>query len=196
MKDYSDIINSDTFKVDKRKAVKMINALIIDTWMLSFADSIKNPFMDTLMPFITKLGDKGIIWIIIAMLLIYFPKYRRYGLAMVIALFITLVVGEGIIKPIVARTRPYMQLDFNILINDPITYSFPSGHTASSFAAFGIFLFGIKKFIIPSGILAFLISFSRIYLGVHYFTDVLAGAALGMVISYYTVRFYLNKKKI
>lgn len=180
----------------KEKVVKMTNMLIIDTWMMSLADSLEHPFLDAVMPFITRLGDKGVIWIIIAMLLIYFPAYRRYGIAMIIALFVTLIAGEGIIKPIVARTRPYMQLDFDILIKDPITYSFPSGHTSSSFAAFGIFLLGMKKFIIPSGILAFLISFSRIYLGVHYFTDVLAGAVLGLLISYLTLKLYLKKNTV
>ena len=167
---------------------------MIDIFVLEFMNNISNPLFDNVMPFITKQGDKGLIWILLALIMLYYKQTRTYGIAIIMALLLTLVLGEGIIKNIIQRDRPFIKHSFDVIINHPISYSFPSGHTASSFTVLGIFLFGIKKYRFSCFILAFLIAFSRLYLGVHYFTDVLGGAVLGLVDAYLVYRLYLRKQ--
>lgn len=101
---------------------------------------------------------------------------------------------NNISNPLFDNVMPFIKHSFDVIINHPISYSFPSGHTASSFTVLGIFLFGIKKYRVSCFILAFLIAFSRLYLGVHYFTDVLGGAVLGLVDAYLVYRLYLRKQ--
>lgn len=100
------------------------------------------------------------------------------------ALVLTTTVGEGIIKHLIRRIRPFSDIDQNtLLISKPITYSFPSGHSASSFAAAGIFIATSNPFAIYAIIIAALIAFSRLYLNVHYPTDVISGIILGLICS-------------
>ena len=167
---------------------------MIDTMVLEFIRQIQNPFFDFIMPIFTILGDKGFIWIILGVSLLFFRKSRIYGVAVLLSLLLTVILGEVIIKPLVHRARPFITHGFEILINGPTSYSFPSGHTASSFAVFGIFLFAIKKYRLTCFVLAFLIAFSRIYLGVHYFSDVVAGVVLGLLDAYIIYRFDLKNK--
>ncbi len=166
---------------------------MIDKIVFDFMMQIHNPLFDFVMPIITRLGDKGFIWICLALVLLGFKKSKRYGIAILLSLLLTVILGEVIIKPMVQRIRPFIFYSLDILIEGPISFSFPSGHTASSFSVFGIFLFAIKKYRLPCFILAFLIAFSRLYLGVHYFTDVVAGGALGLIDAYIVYRFYLKK---
>ncbi len=164
-----------------------------DLFVLEFMSALSNPLLDRIMSFITKLGDKGLIWILLAFVLIFRRNTRIYGIAIIIALSFVTILGEGIIKNLVQRNRPFIEYGFDILIKPPTSYSFPSGHTASSFAVLGIFLFSIKKYRCICFILAFLIAFSRLYLGVHYFSDVLAGAIIGTGAAYLVDRLYLKK---
>ena len=142
--------------------------------------------LDSIMPYITKLGDAGIFWIALALILLIPKKTRRTGAAMGVAMVIGLIVGNGIIKPLVARPRPFnisntiLPKD-QLLISAPTDYSFPSGHTLASFeAATALYkdhtLYGFAAFV-----LAILIAFSRIYLQVHYPSDVFGGAILGFL---------------
>lgn len=141
-------------------------------------------FLDTVFPFITKLGDGGLLWIALAVFFLLFKKTRKIGISMGISLIIGYLVGNLFLKNVIARTRPYdFNSDFSILISKLSDYSFPSGHTLSSFeGATSIFLRN-KKWGTPALIVATLIAFSRLYLYVHYPTDVLAGAVLGIAIS-------------
>lgn len=141
--------------------------------------------MDSVMTFITGLGDGGKIWIACTILLLLIPKTRKAGLAMGIALALEIVCCNVILKPFVARIRPCdVNTAVQLLIERPLDYSFPSGHTASSFAAASALYFGKKKLWIPAAILAGLIGFSRLYLYVHYPTDVLAGALIGIMMGW------------
>ena len=144
------------------------------------------PFLDAVMPLITLLGDAGIFWIAIAVVLLFFPKTRKVGLGMGAALVIGLLVCNVTLKPLIARIRPYdYQLEhfgvtIKLLIEAQHDFSFPSGHTIASFEAATVLLIHSKKAGIPAMILACLIAFSRLYLYVHYPTDVFASVILGI----------------
>ena len=142
--------------------------------VLRFLNSLHNPITDKFFVFITHLGDKGIIWILIGLILCFLPKYRRSGITMLLSLLLMLVIGNLTIKPIVARIRPYEYIDgIKLLIEKPSDFSFPSGHTFSSFtAAYSVFLYH-KREGVAFLALAFLIAFSRLYLCVHFPSDVL-----------------------
>lgn len=163
--------------------LKRIN--IFDNYiLLGIKKHIQNKYLDRLMPLITYMGNLGIIWIAIALILILNKPYRPIGNIVIITLIIGTIVGEGIVKHIVKRIRPCnIHNDLNLLITKPISYSFPSGHTLSSFAAAEILskYFGQYKLIFIA--LALLIAISRLYLYVHYPTDVIAGMILGILCS-------------
>lgn len=138
------------------------------------------------MPAVTHLGDGGILWIALAILLLCLPKYRQTGLAMGIALLMGLLVCNLCLKPWVGRLRPFdYQLQhygrvIPLLIKAPTDFSFPSGHTIASFEAATVLLLRHKKWGIAAMVLAALIAFSRLYLYVHFPTDVLVSVALGI----------------
>ena len=152
--------------------------------------NLKSDLLDTVMPIITLFGDGGVFWIAIAVLLLFFRKTRKIGLGMGFALLLGLVVCNITLKPLVGRIRPYdLQEDLGVtipLLTDRMhDYSFPSGHTIASFEASTVLLKNNKLMGIPAVILAFLIAFSRLYLYVHYPTDVIfsffAGILFGLI---------------
>lgn len=146
-------------------------------------NNIRCGFLDIVMPLITKLGDSGILWIILAIVLMIIPKTRRLGVTMAVALVIELLICDIILKPLVMRPRPYtVNPDVDMLVKKLNDYSFPSGHTGASFASAFALIFSKnspKKLWIPAIVLAVIIAFSRLYLYVHYPTDVLAGMVIG-----------------
>ena len=154
------------------------------------AANLQCGFLDALMPLITLLGDAGIFWILCSVALIFIPKTRRVGLSMGISLLIGLLVCNVTLKPLVGRIRPYdyqmvhFQREITLLVEGLHDFSFPSGHTIASFEAATALLMGNKKLGIPAMILAVLIAFSRLYLYVHYPTDVLASIVLGIGIAF------------
>lgn len=148
------------------------------------------PFLDAVMPAVTFLGNGGWLWIAIAVVLLCIPKYRKTGLAMGCALLIGLLLCNAALKPLVGRIRPFSYQLLNhgriipLLIESPTDFSFPSGHTIASFEAAAVLLIRHRKWGIPAMILASLIAFSRLYLYVHYPTDVLTSVVLGIGIGY------------
>jgi len=159
------------------------------------AEYIKNPFFDFLMPKITSLGNGGIIWIVASVVLLAIPKYRKSGVALSIGLLLCLIIGNLTLKPLVARTRPFDLVEgVKLLIAAPTDFSFPSGHTLSSTVAAAVLTMTDKRvgyFAIP---LAILIAFSRLYLYVHFLTDILGGALIGAVISIAIYIVFFRKK--
>lgn len=147
---------------------------------------LHNPVLDKIMYVITSLGNAGIIWIILCLLLLLIPKTRQTGVFLMAALLVDLLLCNGIIKPLFQRTRPYeVNTAVQLLISRPVDYSFPSGHTAASFAsAAALYLSGAKKMAVPALILACLIAFSRMYFYVHYPTDIVGGIAVGVLSAY------------
>lgn len=154
------------------------------------AQNLWCPALDAVMPGITHLGDAGAVWIVLAAVLLGSPEHRKTGLTMALALLIGLLVCNLTLKPLVARMRPfdYQLLHFGkeipLLISTPTDFSFPSGHTNASFAAATALLLHNRKAGIPAMVLAALIAFSRLYLYVHYPTDVLASIALGAFVAF------------
>ena len=160
---------------------------------LSILDWIQNhmrsAFLDGFFSFVTHLGDAGIFWIALAVLLLLFKKTRKTGIMMGLSLLLGLLVCNLTLKPLVARIRPY---DINnavtLLIEKPHDFSFPSGHTQASFGGAMVLFFRDKRLGIPAVCLAVLIAFSRMYLYVHYPTDVLTAAVLGTVFAFLSIR--------
>lgn len=154
-----------------------------DMKILNFIkDFCHTPVLDRVMPMITFLGDSGLIWILISAALLLSKKYRSAGIMALCALLINYLLGEVLIKNLIQRPRPFTEYPFmELLIAKPSSYSFPSGHTASSFAAAGILAKEFRKYRIPIYTLAVLIAFSRMYLYVHYPTDILGGIVLGLL---------------
>lgn len=155
----------------------------IDQTILDWIQStLRSPFMDNVMSFITRLGDYGTIWILLGIILLLFPKTRRCGFTVLLSLAISSFAANILIKPLISRIRPfYSNPEIALFIPPPSGYSFPSGHSTSSFAAATSVFLCNKAAGIPTLILAFLVAFSRLYLYVHYPSDVLTGAILGIV---------------
>lgn len=158
-------------------------------------ENMTSPLMDTVMPIITMFGDAGIFWMVCAAVLFLIPKTRRTGLGMAFAMAMGLVICNMILKPLVGRMRPYdFQIDVlgmkwedflvagKLLIEEHGDKSFPSGHTIASFEACSVLMLADKRLGIPATILAFLIAFSRLYLYVHYPTDVIVSIILGTLL--------------
>ena len=153
----------------------------LDAAVMAFIQThFHNTVTDTVFPIITSLGEAGIGWIVLSLVLLCFKKTRRTGGLVLIAMTVTLLFGELTLKNIICRLRPCnVFTDFPMLIARPTSYSFPSGHTSSSFAAALILTLRHKKIGWLAYIPAVLIAFSRIFLCVHYPPDVLAGILLG-----------------
>ena len=167
---------------------------LLNSWAVSFDLPIldwiqanwQSAFLDKIMPIVTLLGDAGIFWIALAVLLLFTRKYRKAGLGMGIALMLGLVICNMILKPTVMRPRPYdlqetMGVMINLIIDKQHDFSVPSGHTIASFEACTVLMLADKKLGIPATLLAILIAFSRLYLYVHYPTDVIASVILGTI---------------
>lgn len=173
----------------------------IDNTILQFIQlHMRNPILDILMPLITSLGNKLTIWSIVGLMLLASNKYRKYGYMIIFSLLLCLIVGNFSLKPLVARARPFDArpiLDA-LLISPPKDFSFPSGHTMSSFASSVIIYYMNKKVGICAFILGTFIGFSRLYLYVHYPSDVFVGGIIGVLIGSSTIFIFneIKKKKI
>lgn len=146
--------------------------------------------LDIFFSTITHLGDAGILWIVTGLVLLIPKKSRKSGVAILAGLVLDLLLCNILLKPLVARTRPFdINTAVNLLIAKPGDYSFPSGHTAASFTTMFALLFSRERKLWPTVLaLAILIAFSRMYLYVHYPTDVLAGVLIGLVCGYLGVK--------
>lgn len=151
-------------------------------WIQEF---LRNPILDPFFKVITALGNAGIFWIVATILLLIPKKTRKVGMMSAFALLSSLLVNNILLKNLVARTRPYYVVEGLIpLIKKPSEFSFPSGHAASSFASACVLYRNLpKKYGVWFLALAILISFSRLYVGVHYPSDVLAGVVTGIICS-------------
>ena len=157
---------------------------------LNWLQQFHTPVLDALAVFFNYAGEHGEIWIAFTLLLLLFRRTRQAGASMAVALLLYLVTGDCILKPLFARPRP---CDVNpavaLLVSRPHGHSFPSGHTASAVAAAFALWLQNRKLGVPALILAAFIAFTRLYLYVHFPTDVLGGLLLGLVLGAISSRF-------
>ena len=180
--------------------------------LLYIQEFIRNDILNPIMIFLTHSGDYGILCILAALILIFIPKTRRLGMITGISIALEFLMNNIILKNLVARTRPYEVIEeLEILIGRQPDYSFPSGHSGVSFAFAGALLFALifgipgftdnrkyKTVTILVLIYATIVAFSRVYVGVHYPTDVIVGALLGIisgVASYFIVKKLYESRK-
>ena len=159
---------------------------------------VQNDFLNPIIIFFTKLGNSGFIWILISIILIMKSKYRKIGFLVLSVLFINTLFGEILLKHLIQRPRPFITLsNLNIIIEKPSSFSFPSGHTSASFTVVSALYFAKDSLWKPALVLACLIAVSRLYLYVHYPTDVLGGIILGILSGYagYRIIAYIAKQK-
>ena len=172
----------------------------IDFSILYFIqEHIRNSFLDPVMMVLSYMGEYGVFWILLAIILLFFRKTRAAGVCVLAAMALGFLCGDIIIKNIIARPRPFLlNPSVNMNIPGPTSYSFPSGHSISAFAAVTA-LFGMlkeKRWIAYSGlVLAILIVFSRMYNYVHYPSDILGGITLGIITGLFMV-FIFKKTKL
>ncbi len=164
----------------------------IDTFILKFIqNNLHSPVMDKIMPAFTFLGNNGVVWIILTILLVMSKKYRTTGFMVMGALVICLIIGNLTLKPVIARARPcWVDTSVHLLVSSPKDYSFPSGHTMSSFAAAVVLFLRNKRWGLWALLMAAIISFSRLYLYVHYPSDVTVGLILGIAAAFVSVKTF------
>lgn len=169
-----------------------------DTSIMYKVQELRTPILNSIFIFFTKLGDAGFLFILLGILFLLIKKFRKIGFLILLAELINLVI-VSVLKDVIQRPRP-----FNTLANlHPLvsagSYSFPSGHASSAFVCAVIIAYYFKKLAIPAYLIAILIAFSRVYVGVHYPSDIIVGALIGILCAYLCILFYnkiLQKKFI
>lgn len=142
-------------------------------------------FLDAALPLVTRLCDHGEIWILLALVLLAIPRTRRQGAALACGLVLDLLACNLLLKPLVGRVRPFaLRPETALLVVPPLDASFPSGHTAASFAAVLALKASGSPLWKPALALALVIAFSRLYLYVHWPSDVLGGVLVGAAAGY------------
>jgi len=164
----------------------------IDQTILFFIQTnLHFPILDKIMILATATGDKGLIWILLSFLLLINKKTRNIGIITLVALTLSTIMGEGLLKHIVQKPRPYADFPLvHLLVDKSTPYSFPSGHTTASFAAAYVLSKYLKKFSPVIWIAAIAIAFSRLYLFMHYPSDIVAGVVLGSICGKAAAYFY------
>ena len=159
----------------------------IDKKVIEIVNKNRNTFLDEIMLFASRLGNAGFIWIFIALILLSKDEYHFYGIEVLESMVVGSIICNLVLKPIFERTRPYDKYPKLTKLIDLNDYSFPSGHTLASFSSATVLLSMNLTIGILALLLASLIAYSRLYLNVHYFTDVFFGMILGIVISLFII---------
>lgn len=167
----------------------------LDFRILEVINSFHNSFFDTVIVFASNIGEYAIIWLIIGLYFLLFDK--KHGKLMfftlAIALIIEVTINDGFLKNFFYRERPYLLFqNLHHLGPDTTNSSFVSGHTASSVAAFLVFIKFYKKMIWPLLALVLLMIWTRFYLGMHYPSDIIGGVIVGCVSAW--LAFLIGKK--
>ena len=167
--------------------------------LLWLMEELSHPVLDESMIFVSSLGNKGMIWIVIGLLFLLLGLknkiWRGRGFLVLFSLAANFLACNVVLKPLFDRTRPYYVLDYIPLIPPVGDPSFPSGHTSASFAAATAIYAVDKKWGIAAYIFAAVMGFSRLYLGVHFPTDVLAGALVGTAAAMIVIKIFDAKQR-
>ncbi|WP_134699818.1 phosphatase PAP2 family protein [Ammoniphilus sp. YIM 78166] len=142
--------------------------------------------LDLLMVALSSLGNNGALWFGLALLLLVKKAWRPAGGSLLLGILLA-ALAQDVLKDFFARPRPVVADPSTLLVEMPTTFSFPSGHTMLAFCAAGILYSVFPRLAAPVLVLACLIGFSRLYLGVHYTSDVIGGALIGLAISVFVV---------
>ena len=167
----------------------------IDIAILNLIQNLKSPLMDKMMTTITALGNMGIFWMLLIFILLTTKEYRKMAKLMIICLLVNTIIVNLILKPAVGRIRPFEIVDgIKLLVLKPQDPSFPSGHSAISFCMLTVILLFSKSkpLKIITSVLAVLIAFSRLYLYVHFPSDVFCGIIIGIFTAILTLKFYFS----
>lgn len=155
-----------------------------DAVILDFFQGIQSDALTIFMKIITALGELGWCWIVLSIVLIVRKSTRKMGIIMLVSLVLSVIVGNGILKNLVQRPRPYWRNPaVPLLISEQKDFSFPSGHSTASFCAAFSLVYCKSKGMVPGLLLALIIAISRLYFYVHYPTDILAGILLGAILA-------------
>lgn len=152
--------------------------------LLWIQNVLRSEGLDRIFSAFTRLGDKGMLFILIGIGLSCFPRTRKLGLTVLTALLIGALTTNLLLKPLIARPRPFLAIEgLTALVEAGDRHSFPSGHTTAAFAFTSVMIFSGKGrgWKLLSLSIAVLMAFSRLYVGVHYPTDVLGGMAVGIL---------------
>ena len=162
-------------------------------------DHIRNNQLDVIMPLISMLGAGGVLWVIMTVISLITKKHRSLGTKLAFSLITDLLVCNATIKPIVNRIRPYdLNSTVQLIVPPEIDPSFPSGHTFFAFSAATICFLYNKKLGIVMYLIAAMIAFSRLYLYIHFPTDVMCGAFFGTLtalLSWFLYKYFFEKKQ-
>ena len=154
---------------------------------------VRSPFLSAFFIPFTTIGNAGILFILIGVLLLFFKRTRQSGILLLISLTISFILNDIVVKNIVQRPRPFNAFSQIVpLVPPPGKYSFPSGHTAAAFSSMVTFFFTQRKYAICGLVIALLMGISRIYVGVHYPTDVFFGALLGTAVAVTSAIIFLK----
>ena len=152
--------------------------------LLWLQENLRGGLLDGPLTLLTTLGNAGILWIVLSVAMLCVPRTRRAGGLALVAMGICYLCNDMLIKELVARPRPFVTVpELLPMVDPPGSWSFPSGHTCSSFAAAGIWCRTLGRTWMKAAavVLAALMGFSRLFVGVHYPTDVLVGMCVGIL---------------
>lgn len=171
----------------------------IDNTVLDFFGGLQTPFLNAVMKLVVLLTDRGLIWIIIGVALLFFTRTRRAGVTALSSLIISAILCNFVLKLLFDRTRPFEAHDIELLISVPYGSSFPSGHTTTAFATSVALWLENRRIGVPAVIFSAVVGVSRLYFQVHYLTDVLAGVVSGILfalLAYYLVNLVCKRFKL
>jgi len=157
----------------------------LDGHLLLAIQNLHQPWLDPIISLFTKLGDAGILWIALSLAMLLYKPTRRAGTLALCAMILGLLITNVTIKPLVERARPWLALPLTPLVTENDPNSFPSGHSCAAFAAAGVWVQTLpRRWMGAAGLVAAgLMAFSRLYVGVHFPSDVLVWVCVGLMCS-------------
>lgn len=166
--------------------------LQLDGELLVAIQGLHMSWLDPIVSFYTKLGDAGLLWIALSLAMLFHKPTRKAGALALCAMILGLIVTNLTIKPLISRPRPWLDWPIVPLVTEKDPNSFPSGHTCAAFAAAMVWVRTLpqRRDRVIVAVMAVLMGLSRLYVGVHYPADVLAGAVIGSLCAWAAWKAY------